>query len=116
VVHIRERALQSRDAIELVSDKWRIAILHVLTPGPLRSGELQKALKEVSAKVLTQTLRAMERDGLIERKVHSVVPARVEYQLTSMGQSLIKPLGDLCRWAKAHVPERDAARNRYDSR
>ena len=58
-------ALQSRDAIELLSDKWRIPILHVLSPAPLRSGQLQKAMSEVSPKVLTQTLRRMERDGLI---------------------------------------------------
>ena len=116
VITIRERALQSRDAVELVSHKWRIAVLHVLTPGPLRTRDLQQALEEVSAKMLTQTLRGMERDGLIERKIHSVVPARVEYELTEMGQSLIHPLGDLCRWAKAHLAERDTARKKYDSR
>jgi DNA-binding HxlR family transcriptional regulator len=64
---IRQRALQSRDAIELLRDKWRIPILHVLTPGPLRSSQLQGALRHVSAKVLTQTLRGLERDGLISR-------------------------------------------------
>jgi DNA-binding HxlR family transcriptional regulator len=111
---VRKRALQSRDAIELLSDKWRIGILHLLTAGPLRTGEIQRALAEVSAKVLTQTLRGMERDGLIERNVFSVMPPRVEYQLTAMGQSVIKPLAELCRWAKIHVAERDAARQRFE--
>ena len=111
---IHTDGLQSRDAIELLSDKWRIAILHLLTQGPQRTRQLQGALEEVSAKVLTQTLRRMERDGLIQREVYSVMPPRVEYQLTAMGSSAIGPLGELCRWAKAHAKERDAARKRYD--
>ncbi|HKV39863.1 MAG TPA: helix-turn-helix domain-containing protein [Blastocatellia bacterium] len=110
----RARALQSRDAIELVADKWRIAILHVLSQGPVRTGQIQRALEEVSAKVLTQTLRGMERDGLIERRVLTVVPARVEYALTAMGISVLEPLRALCLWAKAHVDERDDSRKRYD--
>lgn len=114
VISIRDRALESRDAIELLSDKWRIPIMHVLTPGPLRSSELQRAIEEVSPKVLTQTLRGMERDGLIERRVFAVVPPRVEYELTEMGRSALKPLRDLCHWAKANVPKRDEARRRFD--
>ena len=62
VLTIRGRVLQSRDAIELLSDKWRISILHVRDAGPQRSGELQRAIPEVSPKVLTQTLRGMERE------------------------------------------------------
>ena len=116
VLNMRDRALQSRDAIELLSDKWRITILHVLVPGTLRSGELQRAITDISPKVLTQTLRGMERDGLITRAVYPVVPPRVEYQLTDMGTSLIKPLRDLCRWAQAHVKERDRARQKFDQR
>ena len=112
--NLRLRALQSRDAIELIADKWRIPILHVLSPAPLRSGELQKAMADVSPKVLTQTLRRMERDGLISRTVYPVVPPKVEYQITSMGRSLLGPLRELCLWAKAHGQERDRARLRFD--
>jgi DNA-binding HxlR family transcriptional regulator len=112
----RLRALQSRDAIELLSDKWRIPILHVLSPAPLRSGELQKAMSEVSPKVLTQTLRRMERDGLISRMVYPVVPPKVEYRVTNMGRSLLAPLRQLCLWAKAHGKERDQARRDFDKR
>ncbi len=111
---IRDRALESRDAIELLSDKWRIAILHVLTPGPQRTSDLQRAIEEVSPKVLTETLRGMERDGLVTRQVQSVLPPRVEYQLTEMGHTVLLPLRELCLWAKAHVTERDAARQRFD--
>ena len=72
-------------------------------------------MPEVSPKVLTQTLRGMERDGLIHREIFSAVPPRVEYGLTSMGRSLIKPLEDLCHWAVAHIQERDAARDTFDA-
>ena len=113
---LRFRALQSRDAIELIADKWRIPILHVLSPAPLRSGELQRAMTEVSPKVLTQTLRRMERDGLISRSVYPVVPPKVEYRITSMGRSLLAPLRQLCLWAKAHGKERDQARVEFDNR
>jgi DNA-binding HxlR family transcriptional regulator len=110
----RDRALQSRDAIDLLSSKWRITILHVLRDGPLRTNVLQGAISEISPKVLTQTLRGMERDGLIDRHIYNVVPPRVEYALTDMGRSVIKPLQDLCHWAQAHVAERNAARKRFD--
>jgi DNA-binding HxlR family transcriptional regulator len=113
-VSIRDRALESRDAIELLSNKWRIAILHLLRDGALRTGELQRAL-EVSPKVLTQTVRSMERDGLIERTVFPAVPPRVEYRLTDMGLSVLAPLRDLCHWAKAHRGRRDAARRKFDA-
>lgn len=112
--NMRSRALQSRDAIELLADKWRIPILHVLATGPLRSSQLQKAISEISPKVLTQTLRGMERDGLLVRKVYAVVPPKVEYQLTSMGGSLLEPLRQLCHWAKAHGKERERARQEFD--
>jgi len=114
VVSIKDRALQSRDALELLSDKWRITVLHVLRDGPLRTRELQSGIDQISPKMLTQTLRGMERDGLIHRTVYSVVPPRVEYQLTDMGCSVLKPLQELCHWAKAHIAERDTARKRYD--
>ena len=112
-MNIRDRALESRDAIELLSSKWRIAILHLLRDGALRTGELQRGL-DVSPKVLTQTLRSMERDGLIERTVFPAVPPRVEYRLTDMGLSLLVPLRDLCLWAKSHRARRDVARRKFD--
>jgi len=114
VISIRDKALQSRDAIELLSNKWRITVIHILRDEPLRTNAIQAAMSEVSPKVLTQTLRGMERDGLLHREIYNVVPPRVEYRLTPMCKSLIKPLEDLCHWAKAHIQERDAARSRFD--
>ena len=114
ILNLRERALESRDAIELVAHKWRIAVLHLLTSGPLRTRDLQRGLVDVSPKVLTQTLRSMERDGLIERTVFAAVPPRVEYRLSEMGRSVLSPLRELCLWARANSAARDAARQRFD--
>jgi DNA-binding HxlR family transcriptional regulator len=111
-----QRALQSRDAIELLSNKWRVTILHVLSFGPLRANELQRAMQPISAKVLTQTLRGMERDGLIDRRVQTVVPARVEYSMTAMGAEVVPLLKPLCLWAESHSAQRDQARTTYDRR
>jgi DNA-binding HxlR family transcriptional regulator len=109
-----KRALQSRDVIELLSNKWRIPILHVLLPAPLRANDLHRAVTAVSAKVLTETLRGMERDGLIERRARAVVPAHVEYALTEMGVQVVALLRPLCLWAEANAKQRDEARQRYD--
>ena len=111
---IRTLALQSRDAIELLSNKWRVTLLHLLTPGPLRTSDLQRAVEQVSPKMLTQTLRGLERDGLIRRHVHNVVPAHVEYELTGMGNGVIPLLRELCHWAKANARARDESRHRFD--
>jgi DNA-binding HxlR family transcriptional regulator len=111
---LRTIALESRDAIELLAEKWRITILHLLRNGPLRTRDLQSAVEQISPKMLTQTLRGMERDGLLIRKVRPVAPPHVEYELTGMGLSLIPPLQTLCLWAKSHVAERDAARRQFD--
>lgn len=114
VSRLREEVLQSRDVVELLADKWRIPILHVLQKRVLRTHELQRAMRQVSPKMLTQTLRGMERDGLVLRMMQPVAPPHVEYKLTRMGRSVIPPLRVLCRWAEAHVPERNTARERYD--
>lgn len=111
---LRAETLQSRDVVELLSDKWRIPILHVLEKRVLRTHQIQGAMRKVSPKMLTQTLRGMERDGLVERLTRPVAPPHVEYKLTKMGRSVIKPLRILCRWAEAHVEERDAARVRFN--
>jgi DNA-binding HxlR family transcriptional regulator len=114
VMPLRERALQSKDAIGLLANKWRITILHILREGPLRTREIQTAIPEVSPKMMTQTLRGMERDGLLVREVYNTGTRHVEYRLTPMGTSLIPPLQELCRWAKANVKSRDLARERFD--
>ena len=115
-VERREWVLESRTAVDLVADKWRLTILHALAPGSLRHGQLQRALGRISPKVLTQTLRGLERDGLVHREVYAVVPPKVEYSLTEMGTSLLDPLRELCHWAKDHSSGLKSARTRYDRR
>ena len=96
-----------------VGDKWTGMVVRLLQSGPLRFGELRSALPPVTAKVLTATLRAMERDGFVTRTVHDVrVPAHVEYALTPLGDSLV-PLVDAARaWCDEHLDELRAARTR----
>ena len=113
---LRRRALQSRDAIELLRDKWRIIVLHLLRSKRLRTSELQRAMPRVSPKMLTQTLRGMERDGLVDRHVRTVKAAHVEYALSEMGREVVPLLRTLCLWAEANAKKRDEARERYDRR
>ncbi len=84
--------------VSLLADKWTIPVIHALARGTKRTGELKRVLGGVSQKMLTQTLRALEEQGLVERSVYPVVPPRVEYRLTTMGESINRPLRQLCDW------------------
>jgi len=100
----------SRRVLDLVADKWAVIVIYVLARGTRRFGELQRAVGGVSQKMLTQTLRGLERDGLVERKVYPQVPPRVEYSLSPLGETLVEPLSALCRWAEDHFWEVERAR------
>ena len=110
------RAIQLGLAIEIISDKWRVTVLHQLLGGPVRTSQLQKNLGNISAKMLTQTLRGLERDGLVERQVSPCVPPRVEYQLTAIAKHLIAALDGLSCWSESYGGETLLARRRYDAR
>lgn len=99
--------------VALLADKWTIPVIHALARRTKRTGELRRALAGISQKMLTQTLRALEERGLVERTVFPVVPPRVEYQLTPLGRSLNEPLQTLCDWLKENGRdlERRAARS-----
>ena len=99
--------------VALLADKWTIPVIHALARGTKRTGDLRRALAGISQKMLTQTLRALEERGLVERTVFPVVPPRVEYQLTPLGRSLNEPLQTLCDWLKENGRdlERRAARS-----
>jgi DNA-binding HxlR family transcriptional regulator len=84
--------------LSLVNGKWRLLILKALSSGPVRFGALERCIAEISAKVLTQQLREMERDGLVLRKIFPEVPPRVEYSLNKMGVNLFKIFVELRRW------------------
>ena len=105
-----------RDAIGLLASKWAVDVLLALGDGTRRYHELLADLDPISEKVLTQTLRQMERDGVVGRRVHAEVPPRVEYALTSLGASLGGPLKALGTWSLAHGAKVEAARERFDAR
>jgi len=104
-----------REGLGVVSSKWSVGVLLELGEGTKRYHELLGQLDPISEKVLTQTLRAMERDGLITRHVHPEVPPRVEYALTPLGVSLAGPMRSLGNWALAHGQRVEQARERYDA-
>jgi DNA-binding HxlR family transcriptional regulator len=105
-----------RDSLGLLSSKWSVDILLALGDGSLRYHELLAELEPISEKVLTQTLRAMERDGLIGRQVHAEVPPRVEYALSPLGATLVAPMKALATWTLTHGDRLEAARARFDAR
>lgn len=90
------------EILSRIADKWSALAICALSGQPLRYCEIERRLGGISQKMLTQTLRSLERDGLIERKVFPQIPPRVEYRLTRLGKSLHVPLSQLCRWAAQH--------------
>jgi DNA-binding HxlR family transcriptional regulator len=105
-----------RDALSLLQSKWSVDVLLALGDGSRRYHELLGDLAPISEKVLTQTLRAMERDGVIHRRVHAEVPPRVDYALTPLGGTLAAPMRALGTWALARGAHVEAARERFDMR
>jgi DNA-binding HxlR family transcriptional regulator len=102
----------SRLVLDRIADKWTALIIQILARGTMRYAALQREIGGISQKMLTQTLRTLERDGLVQRKVHPVVPPKVEYSLTKLGRTLIEPLHTLCRWSEKHLAELQANRAR----
>ncbi|MBI4911554.1 MAG: helix-turn-helix transcriptional regulator [Acidobacteria bacterium] len=103
----------SRRALDLIADKWTTLVIHLLRGGRMRYGEIHKGIGGISQKMLTQTLRQMEQNGLVTRTVYPVVPPHTEYELTHLGRTLLEPLGALCRWAETHLPEWQKALRKF---
>jgi DNA-binding HxlR family transcriptional regulator len=107
----------AREMLARVGDKWSVYVIHVLgDAGTLRFNELRSRVDGISQRMLTVTLRGMERDGLVTRKVYPEVPPRVEYALTKLGRTLRQLVRGLVAWSGAHLEEVDAARIKYDAR
>ena len=104
----------SRHALDRISDKWTALILGLLAERPHRFGELRRAIDGISQKMLTQTLRSLERDGLVRRRAFATVPVTVEYSLTPLGETLTVPLAAVRDWAEQHVQRVLTARAGYD--
>jgi DNA-binding HxlR family transcriptional regulator len=95
----------SRRALDLIADKWSVLIIYLLARGTHRHNEMLRLIDGISEKMLTQNLRKLEKSGLVCRTVYPVVPPKVEYALTPLGETLIEPLCVLCQWAEAHLDE-----------
>lgn len=104
----------ARHLLDRIGDKWVSLIVNALADGPQRYSDLRRRLAGVSEKMLTQTLRALERDGLLSRAVTPTVPARVDYALTPLGRDLLPLMQAIKAWAESHMPEILAARADYD--
>ncbi len=92
-----------RAALEIIGGKWKPVIIYHLMDGTRRFGELRKLLPDATQKMLTQQLRELERDGVVARKVHRVVPPKVEYSLTPYGRTLRPVMRELCKWGEKHM-------------
>lgn len=114
-IGVFEAGGRSRRVLELIADRWTVLAVSALAEGTKRHNQLHREIEGISQKMLTKTLRSLERDGLVRREVHPVVPPRVEYTLTPLGESLIGILSELCAWAEEHIEEVDAAREKYDA-
>lgn len=106
----------TRELLSRLTDKWVALVIPALADGPRRHSELANRIAGVSQKMLTQTLRSLERDGMLTRTVTPSVPVRVDYELTPLGESLAGVMGQLKTWAEQYMPEVDRARAEYDAR
>jgi DNA-binding HxlR family transcriptional regulator len=104
------------DVLARVGDKWTVFVVRLLADRPMRFNEMKRAIDGISQRMLTLTLRGLERDGLVTRTVFPTVPPRVDYALTDLGQTLITMLRGLGEWAMQHRPTIVAARAAYDAR
>ena len=107
-----------RELLDRIADKWTTLIIGILgrAEGAVRFGELRRSVTGISQKMLTQTLRDLERDGLVTRTLYPEIPPRVEYSLTALGRTLDEPLSALAWWAERHMPEVRSAQERFDHR
>jgi DNA-binding HxlR family transcriptional regulator len=105
-----------REVLDRVGDKWSVLVVVLLGQRTHRFSELHRAIDGISQRMLTLTLRVLERDGLVTRTVHPTVPPRVDYALTDLGRTLLAPLSELANWATAHRGDILAARAGYDAR
>src|SRR6266702_6865071 len=112
----RPPSCPARTVLGRIGDKWAIYVVDRLGDGPRRFSELNRGIEGITSRMLTVTLRGLERDGIITRTVHASVPPRVDYELTPLGRTLLDTIGQLVAWADAHIGEIEAARADYDAR
>ncbi len=108
------RNCPTRQVLDLIADKWTVLVICRLSEGTLRFAQLRRAIDGISQKVLTNTLRDLERDGIVSRRIYASVPPRVEYSLTDLGRSLCGLVAGICGWAERNIERVQAARAVYD--
>jgi DNA-binding HxlR family transcriptional regulator len=104
----------TRRALDRIGDKWSVLIVALLAKRTHRFAELRRGISGISQKMLTQTLRSLERDGLVTRTIYAEVPPRVEYTLTPLGRTLVDPIQAVVAWAEDHITEVEAAQREHD--
>ena len=104
----------TRQVLDRIADKWTVLIIRRLSNGTLRFAQLRRAVDGISQKVLTNTLRGLERDGIVTRRIYASVPPKVEYSLTNLGRSLCDLVEGICSWAEANIEWVQEARAVYD--
>jgi DNA-binding HxlR family transcriptional regulator len=114
-LHVAEDCRAVSEVLSRVGDKWTVLVVSTLGEGPKRFNELRKALGSISQRMLTLTLRGLERDGLVTRTVFPTIPPRVDYELTSLGRSLLAPVSELGLWARRNRATIAEARRRFDT-
>lgn len=113
-LHVAEDCRAVSEVLARVGDKWTVLVVSVLGDGPKRFNEIRRALGSISQRMLTLTLRGLERDGLVTRTVFPTIPPRVEYELTKLGRSLLSPVSGLGLWARQNRAAIQEARRRFD--
>ncbi|HEV7776510.1 MAG TPA: helix-turn-helix domain-containing protein [Luteibacter sp.] len=103
-----------RGVLDRLGDKWSYLLILKLARGPQRFGELRRAVDDISQRMLTETLRSLQRDGLVDRTVYPTTPPSVEYRLTALGKSLLEPMQGLVAWADRQLPAIISARASFD--
>src|SRR5216683_5865341 len=114
-LHVPEDCRAASEVLARVGDKWTVLVVSTLGDGPMRFNALRRALGSISQRMLTLTLRALERDGLVTRTVFPTVPPRVDYELTRLGRSLLEPVRALGLWARKNRAGIQDARRRFDA-
>ncbi|WP_137045504.1 helix-turn-helix domain-containing protein [Pseudolabrys sp. FHR47] len=114
-LHVAENCRAVSEVLARVGDKWTVLVVWTLGDGPKRFNELRRALGSISQRMLTLTLRGLERDGLVSRTVFPTIPPRVDYELTDLGRSLLEPVHELGLWARQNRPAIQQARARFDA-
>ncbi len=111
-----DRCLAVRDVLNRVGDKWSVLVVGLLGDGAKRFSELRRSIEGISQRMLTLTLRGLERDGLVTRTIFPTIPPRVDYELTAMGRTLLKPINALAEWSDENRVAIQEARSRYDAK